>query len=61
MNIPLPPEKILTGNDLIELGYKAGPEFKKILTSTEDAQLENTISNKKEAIEFVLSNFPDKG
>jgi poly(A) polymerase len=61
MSIPLPPEKILTGNDLIELGYKAGPEFKKILTRVEDAQLENAIKDKKGAIEFVLSNFPDKG
>jgi len=49
-----PPEEIdppllLTGNDLIQLGYQPGPEFKSILDSVRDAQLNGEIATEIEA------------
>ena len=52
------PPRLITGGDLIELGYQPGPVFRKILSATEDAQLEGEIRSKEDAIEFVLHNFP---
>ncbi len=54
---PRPP-RLFNGNDLLLLGYKAGPQFSKILATVEEAQLEGTISTKGEAAEFVRQNFP---
>ena len=59
----LPPEEIrpaplLTGRDLIALGYQAGPRFKEILAAVEDAQLEGRLRTKEEALEFVSREFP---
>ena len=47
------PTLILTGRDLIEAGYKPGPEFKRLLALAEDAQLEGKIHTKKEALALV--------
>ncbi|MFI5176533.1 MAG: CCA tRNA nucleotidyltransferase, partial [Terriglobia bacterium] len=52
------PNPILTGNDLIDLGYTPGPEFKKILTALEDAQLENQITDRKSAVDYLQLKFP---
>lgn len=51
--IPLIPEPLLTGKDLIALGMKPGPEFGKILQRVKDAQLENLISTPEEALALV--------
>ncbi len=51
------PERILTGDDLLRLGYKPGPRFSEILHAVEDAQLEGQFRNAKEAEEFVRQNF----
>ncbi len=53
-----PPEPLLTGRDLIELGYEPGPEFKPILEAVEDARLEDRISSREEALELVAREFP---
>ncbi|HEX8926926.1 MAG TPA: CCA tRNA nucleotidyltransferase [Terriglobales bacterium] len=58
----LPPEEVrpkllINGNDLIELGYQPGPEFKTILEAVEDAQLEGRLDTREEALSFVASNF----
>jgi poly(A) polymerase len=55
-----PPEQIrptplVTGDDLIEAGYKPGPEFKTLLTAVEDAQLDGSITTKEEALSLVQS------
>ena len=55
-----PPEQIrptplITGDDLIEAGYKPGPEFKTLLTAVEDAQLDGSITTKEEALSLVQS------
>ena len=56
----MPPEQIrprplITGDDLIEVGYKPGPHFKELLTAVEDAQLEGSITSKDEALSLVES------
>ncbi|MBM3857988.1 MAG: HD domain-containing protein, partial [Verrucomicrobia bacterium] len=56
-NMPLIPEPLVTGKDLIELGMKPGPEFGKILQRVKDAQLENLISTREEAFEFLTHPF----
>ena len=55
------PPKLLTGDDLLELGYKQGPVFSQILASLEDAQLEGKIETKEEATRYVRSKFKPKG
>lgn len=52
------PKPILSGYDLIEMGYKPGPIFSKILDSLEEAQLEGDIKDKEEAKRFVIERFP---
>jgi poly(A) polymerase len=49
------PPKLVTGDDLISLGYKPGPVFKEILDAVEEAQLNGRIQDHEEALEFVRS------
>jgi poly(A) polymerase len=52
------PQPLLTGDDLIAMGYKPGPQFKEILAAVEDAQLEGRIADPEQAREFVRREFP---
>lgn len=52
------PEHLLTGDDLIGLGYSPGPQFAKILTAVEDAQLEGRVKTKEAAVRLVKKEFP---
>jgi poly(A) polymerase len=47
------PARLLTGDDLKDMGYSPGPEFQRILTALEDAQLEGLIQTRDEAISLV--------
>src|SRR5467141_852275 len=47
------PPRLLTGDDLLEMGHKPGPLFREILHAVEDAQLEGRLRTKEEAREFV--------
>jgi poly(A) polymerase len=51
------PKPLITGNDLIQAGYKPGPRFKEILAAVEDAQLEGRLREREEALQFVIRNF----
>ena len=51
------PEPLVTGNDLIAMGFPPGPPFKEILTRVEDEQLEGRLSTREEAMEFVRRNY----
>jgi poly(A) polymerase len=51
------PRPILSGYDLIEMGYSPGPIFSKILDSVEEAQLEGNVKDKEEAKRFVIERF----
>ena len=49
------PQPLITGDDLIQAGYKPGPQFKEMLTAVEDAQLDGSITTKEEALALVES------
>ena len=51
------PALLLTGNDLIEAGYRPGPRFREMLTAAEDAQLEDAIRTREEALALVKAQF----
>lgn len=51
------PKRLLTGDDLIAMGYRPGPLFTKILTQLEDAQLEGSLKSRDEAVEWVRREF----
>jgi tRNA nucleotidyltransferase/poly(A) polymerase len=55
------PPKLLTGEDLLAMGYRQGPVFGQILGTLEDAQLEGKIETKEDAEQFVRSKFKPKG
>ncbi|HYG75883.1 MAG TPA: CCA tRNA nucleotidyltransferase [Planctomycetota bacterium] len=49
----LRPSPLLSGADLIALGLRPGPEFKKILTEVEDRQLEGSLTDRESALRYV--------
>jgi len=51
------PRPLVTGNDLIAMGFQPGPQFKQILTRVEDEQLEGRLTTGEDALEFVRCNF----
>ena len=51
------PDRLFSGDDLLAMGYQAGPQFAHILRAVEDAQLEGQIRTSNEAREFVLKNY----
>ena len=51
------PDRLLTGDDLLAMGFQAGPEFARILRGVEDAQLEGHLKTKEEAKEYVVRRF----
>ena len=57
----LKPEPLISGADLIGLGYRPGPLFTRILRTLEDAQLEGTIVTYEQALEMVRDQFPREG
>jgi len=55
------PPRLVTGDDLKELGLKAGPSFRKILDAVEEAQLNGTVHTREEALEMVREAFGTGG
>ncbi|MFC1573610.1 CCA tRNA nucleotidyltransferase [Candidatus Latescibacterota bacterium] len=51
------PTPLITGKDLIELGYEPGPAFGIMLRSVEDKQLDGELVSRKAAIDFVQREF----
>lgn len=51
------PRPLISGEDLIVLGFTPGPQFKEILTRVEDEQLEGRLVDHSQALEFVLQNY----
>lgn len=56
-NQPLIPEPLIKGKDLMDLGFKPGPEFKEILTAIQNEQLEGKLSDSDAAIVWVRENY----
>jgi poly(A) polymerase len=52
------PKPLLTGRELIAVGYAPGAQFREMLRAAEDAQLEGTISTAEEALQLVRERFP---
>lgn len=51
------PPRLLTGDDLKQMGFQPGPKFKEILAFVEDAQLEGKIANSDDARRLVQREF----
>lgn len=54
------PERLLTGDDLLAMGFLPGPEFARILRAVEDAQLEGQLKTKEDAKQYVLESLKVK-
>jgi len=54
----LRPARLITGSELLELGYSQGPLYREILTAVETAQLDGEIGTVEEARAFVAKNWP---
>ena len=54
---PTLPKPLITGHDLIALGFTQGPIFSTILKRVQDAQLENEVTTYHDAIAYVLKLF----
>jgi poly(A) polymerase len=54
------PERLMTGDDLQDLGFRPSPLFSQILQELEEAQLEGQIRTREEAKEYVLSKYGSK-
>ncbi len=52
-----PSEKLLTGGDLVGLGFSPGPQFSDILRVVDDLALEKKLATKDEALEYVVKHF----
>lgn len=52
------PVPLLTGRDLIAMGYSPGPRFKEILTAVEDLQLEGQFHDAASALAYVREQWP---
>jgi poly(A) polymerase len=55
------PTPLVSGEDLIQLGYQPGPQFREMLSAVEDAQLEGSLHSREEALGFVRRQFPLAG
>lgn len=54
---PLIPPPLVTGHDLIAMGWKPGPKFKTVLDAVQVRQLEGTLSSREEALSWVTKEF----
>lgn len=51
------PPRLITGDDLLGMGFQPGPAFQRILTAVEDAQLDGALQTKDQAVVFVRRNY----
>jgi poly(A) polymerase len=54
---PLIPVPLITGNDLIAMGWKPGPRFAEILQAAQTRQLEGTLTSRDEALAWITAEF----
>lgn len=55
---PLIPERLITGKDLLDRGWQAGPRLGEILQAVQDEQLEGRLGEREEALAWVEQRFP---
>ncbi len=51
------PPRLITGDDLIALGFEPSPRFKKILREIEDHHLDGTLKTREEALHYVRMHY----
>jgi poly(A) polymerase len=56
-----PPPRLVTGDDLIALGYAPGPQFAEMLDAADVAQAEGEIQTAEEGRAWILARFPAGG
>lgn len=54
---PLIPAPLISGKDLIGLGYRPGPQFKEILQAIQTEQLEGKLTESSQAIAWIKENY----
>lgn len=47
------PPRLITGDDLKQLGLQPGPQFRSLLQAVEDAQLEGRLATREHALDYV--------
>jgi poly(A) polymerase len=52
------PPLLVSGKDLIEAGYRPGPQFSQMLAVAEDAQLEGAVHTREEALALIRERWP---
>ncbi|MFW5870338.1 MAG: CCA tRNA nucleotidyltransferase, partial [Candidatus Sumerlaeota bacterium] len=52
------PDPLLTGHDLIAMGYEPGPRMGEMLEALREAQLEGEINFRGEAVAFIQNQYP---
>jgi putative nucleotidyltransferase with HDIG domain len=52
------PHLLLSGKDLIEAGYRPGPQFTQMLATAEDAQLEGSVHTREQALALIQQRWP---
>ena len=55
------PKPLLLGRHLIDLGYKPGPDFSRILNLAFEAQLDGAFQTQEEALLWLKEHFPGPG
>ena len=57
----LSPPRLVSGRDLIQLGFQPGPRFATILNAVEEAQLEGRLRSRPAALAWVQQHWPSAG
>jgi poly(A) polymerase len=52
------PPPLIRGRDLLELGYRPGPLYGKILETVEERQLEGELTSREQALAWVVRQYP---
>jgi poly(A) polymerase len=55
---PLIPPPLVTGRDLLALGWTPGPHFGAVLDAVQTAQLEGTLTTTEEALTWIKTKHP---
>jgi poly(A) polymerase len=55
------PRPLLSGRELMALGYAEGPALGTILKALEEEQLEGRLHTREEALEWIKARFPVEG
>lgn len=54
-------ERIITGYDLIDMGFKPSPLFKTILEDVQDEYAIGNLKNKEEALKYIIKKYKKEG